>query len=414
MTTTPTRQHDNSLFGPLDDVAGDAGHVDHPPRVGFFTDTSVCIGCKACEVACKQWNGVPAGDDSTCSGCRTTTPASSGRTRGGTWPSSSSRPPLRRLEPGRPGHARMQCLVPRRGAETRRGLPLADVVGRVQALHARRLPGRLPDRGAVPHRVRHRGGAAGHLQRLRLLRLGLPVRGDRAPARATAGRRSARSATTGCTTAGAGLRQGLPDRLDPVRRARRAARAGCDAGGDAARAGVDQRPAVRARPGRRRRRQRRVLPAAGRARGLRPAAGPGRADPGHGADVGLRRRGRGGLPDRGGRGLRGPGYGGEQAREAGGDVRPRADDPNSYYGRPILKPPAWDWRIPAYLFAGGLSAGSTLLSTGADLSGRPVLRRRGRIAALAALAASTYFLVSDLGRRNGSTTCCGWPSRPRR
>jgi formate dehydrogenase iron-sulfur subunit len=52
----------NSLFGPLDDVAGDAGHVGHPPRVGFFTDTSVCIGCKACEVACKQWNSVPAGE----------------------------------------------------------------------------------------------------------------------------------------------------------------------------------------------------------------------------------------------------------------------------------------------------------------------------------------------------------------
>jgi formate dehydrogenase iron-sulfur subunit len=27
--------------------------------VGFFTDTSVCIGCKACEVACKEWNGIP-------------------------------------------------------------------------------------------------------------------------------------------------------------------------------------------------------------------------------------------------------------------------------------------------------------------------------------------------------------------
>jgi formate dehydrogenase iron-sulfur subunit len=52
----------SSLFGPLDDVAGDAGHTDHPPRMGFFTDTSVCIGCKACEVACKQWNGVPATD----------------------------------------------------------------------------------------------------------------------------------------------------------------------------------------------------------------------------------------------------------------------------------------------------------------------------------------------------------------
>ncbi|MEV0157942.1 4Fe-4S dicluster domain-containing protein [Micromonospora sp. NPDC050686] len=27
--------------------------------MGFFTDTSVCIGCKACEVACKEWNSVP-------------------------------------------------------------------------------------------------------------------------------------------------------------------------------------------------------------------------------------------------------------------------------------------------------------------------------------------------------------------
>jgi formate dehydrogenase iron-sulfur subunit len=48
----------NSLFGPLD-PAPDAGYSDAPPRMGFFTDTSVCIGCKACEVACKEWNGVP-------------------------------------------------------------------------------------------------------------------------------------------------------------------------------------------------------------------------------------------------------------------------------------------------------------------------------------------------------------------
>ena len=33
-----------------------------PARKGFFTDTSVCIGCKACEVACKQWNQLPASD----------------------------------------------------------------------------------------------------------------------------------------------------------------------------------------------------------------------------------------------------------------------------------------------------------------------------------------------------------------
>ena len=41
------------------DPAAIAGHEDHPPRMGFFTDTSVCIGCKACEVACKEWNAVP-------------------------------------------------------------------------------------------------------------------------------------------------------------------------------------------------------------------------------------------------------------------------------------------------------------------------------------------------------------------
>jgi formate dehydrogenase iron-sulfur subunit len=30
---------------------------------GFFTDTSVCIGCKACEVACKEWNQLPEKED---------------------------------------------------------------------------------------------------------------------------------------------------------------------------------------------------------------------------------------------------------------------------------------------------------------------------------------------------------------
>jgi formate dehydrogenase iron-sulfur subunit len=53
----------NRLYGPLADVSGDAGYAaDHPQRVGFFTDTSVCIGCKACEVACKEWNGLPDPD----------------------------------------------------------------------------------------------------------------------------------------------------------------------------------------------------------------------------------------------------------------------------------------------------------------------------------------------------------------
>ena len=37
-----------------------AVHRDDAVRMGFFTDTTVCIGCKACEVACKQWNDLPA------------------------------------------------------------------------------------------------------------------------------------------------------------------------------------------------------------------------------------------------------------------------------------------------------------------------------------------------------------------
>jgi len=34
-------------------------HVAEGRTVGFFTDPTVCIGCKACEVACKEWNMVP-------------------------------------------------------------------------------------------------------------------------------------------------------------------------------------------------------------------------------------------------------------------------------------------------------------------------------------------------------------------
>ena len=41
------------------DPASSSGYESAPPRMGFFTDTSVCIGCKACEVACKEWNHVP-------------------------------------------------------------------------------------------------------------------------------------------------------------------------------------------------------------------------------------------------------------------------------------------------------------------------------------------------------------------
>jgi hypothetical protein len=70
----------------------------------------------------------------------------------------------------------------------------------------------------------------------------------------------------------------------------------------------------------------------------------------------------------------------------------------SYYGRPILKPPVWTWEIAAYLFTGGLAAGSSLLAAGGQLTGRVEVRRAGRIAALAAVTASAGLLVKDLGR----------------
>jgi len=47
-----------SDFATLEDVVGTYGD-ERQPRMGFFTDTSICIGCKACEVACKEWNVIP-------------------------------------------------------------------------------------------------------------------------------------------------------------------------------------------------------------------------------------------------------------------------------------------------------------------------------------------------------------------
>lgn len=53
----------HQLSGPTDPSAdahwGDAERA----RKGFFTDTSICIGCKACEVACKEWNHNPRDGD---------------------------------------------------------------------------------------------------------------------------------------------------------------------------------------------------------------------------------------------------------------------------------------------------------------------------------------------------------------
>jgi formate-dependent nitrite reductase membrane component NrfD len=76
---------------------------------------------------------------------------------------------------------------------------------------------------------------------------------------------------------------------------------------------------------------------------------------------------------------------------------PEADF-RSYYGMPVVKPSPWKADIPAYIFFGGLSAGSSLLAAGGDLTDRPVLRRAGRLTALVGMTATMATLVHDLGR----------------
>ena len=71
---------------------------------------------------------------------------------------------------------------------------------------------------------------------------------------------------------------------------------------------------------------------------------------------------------------------------------------DSYYGRAVVKPAPWESDIAAYLFLGGLAAGSGLLGAGAAVRDLPGLRRAGRYAALAATAASGLTLVRDLGK----------------
>ena len=102
-----------------------------------------------------------------------------------------------------------------------------------------------PDRRALPHRVRHRRRAAGHLQRLRLLRAGLPVRRRRAERSRRQGAQMHALLRPPERRAGAGLRQSLPDRFDPVRRAVRAARPGAEARRELARARRKRRLSLR-------------------------------------------------------------------------------------------------------------------------------------------------------------------------
>jgi formate dehydrogenase iron-sulfur subunit len=54
------RTPNEAAYAPQEAQLTAGTRIEPGRRYGFFTDTTRCIGCKACEVACKEWNGLPA------------------------------------------------------------------------------------------------------------------------------------------------------------------------------------------------------------------------------------------------------------------------------------------------------------------------------------------------------------------
>ena len=134
------------------------------PITAFLTDSTLCIGCKACEVACKEWN------------------ERAGRRAG-----------LERIllrQHGSGGRfdmaAREVCGAgagSRAWAEMRGASFVGIFVGRVQALRECGMPGGVPDGLDRANGIWRRFYPAGCLQRLRILRGVVSVRSGRTESR---------------------------------------------------------------------------------------------------------------------------------------------------------------------------------------------------------------------------------------
>jgi hypothetical protein len=79
-------------------------------------------------------------------------------------------------------------------------------------------------------------------------------------------------------------------------------------------------------------------------------------------------------------------------------MTPAPSSAESYYGRPIIKPPVWKQEIAWYLFTGGLAGASSTLALAARLSGNAKLARTASVVAAGGLAVSPVLLIKDLGR----------------
>ncbi|HEV3497089.1 MAG TPA: NrfD/PsrC family molybdoenzyme membrane anchor subunit [Actinomycetes bacterium] len=88
---------------------------------------------------------------------------------------------------------------------------------------------------------------------------------------------------------------------------------------------------------------------------------------------------------------------GRRRRRDRGLMVPEAEF-RSYYGRPIIKEPAWTLEVPWYFFVGGMAGASAPFAVAARLTGNHRLARSALTVAGAGVAASVPLLVSDLGR----------------
>lgn len=91
--------------------------------------------------------------------------------------------------------------------------------------------------------------------------------------------------------------------------------------------------------------------------------------------------------------------GGRKRRRGGEELMvPRAEF-DSYYGRPVIKAPAWSATdIAGYFFLGGLAGAGSVLAAGAHLSGRTTTATAMKVSSLLSVSVSAAALIHDLGR----------------